>query len=112
MNNNEILECAQSIYEFLIDNSDHTIYKSYNDIPSFKKMNIVLSKYNTDMISFTHFLNSKYIMSNKLLWMKSPKEFFSTTNSHSFYKRIIRNLKLEQLEYARRTRIKNYARLH
>lgn len=94
MNNNEILECAQVIHDFLTDNSDHTVYESFNDIPPFQNMNIVLSKYNTDLIPFTHFLNCKYNISNNL-WVNSPKEFFSTTNSHSFYKRIIRDLKLK-----------------
>jgi hypothetical protein len=93
----EILECAQSVYLFLTDNTDINLNKSFEsfmDIPSFQKMNIVLKKYNTDMIPFTQFLNCKYQISNKL-WRVSPKEFFSTTKSHDFYKSIIRNLKLK-----------------
>jgi len=93
----EILECAQSVYFFLTDNTDIKLNKSFEsfmDIPSFQKMNIVLKNYNTDMIPFTHFLNCKYQISNEL-WCESPKEFFSTTKSHDFYKSIIRNLKLK-----------------
>lgn len=92
LNDIEILECAQCIYNFLIDDVDYTSYKSISDIPSFRDMENTLDKYNTDMIPFTHFLNCKYQISSKL-WENSPREFF-TTKSHNFYKSIIRKLKL------------------
>ncbi len=33
----ELLECAQSVYDFLIDDTDIRIVASINDIPAFKK---------------------------------------------------------------------------
>jgi len=44
----ELLECTQSVYDFLIDDTDIRLNKSYNsfmEIPAFKKMNDTLIKY-------------------------------------------------------------------
>lgn len=102
MKNSEILECAESVYKFLICEDDHTGYNSIDDIPSFRNMNEVLTKYNTDMVPFTIFLNN-----GEPLWDKNKlpthclpngtpiQEFFSTENSRSFYKGVIRRLKIE-----------------
>ena len=88
------LECSIVILDFLLDDEDHHNYSSFDDIPKFKKMNIILSKNNTDMLPFTNYVNSKYF-GNSSLWDKSPKEFFSTTKSRLFYRRLIRKLKLD-----------------
>ena len=44
----ELLECTQSLYDFLIDDNDIEKNKSHNsfmEIPSFKKMNETLRLY-------------------------------------------------------------------
>ncbi len=110
----ELLECAQSVYDFLIDDTDIRLNKSFssfNEIPVFKKMNETLVKYDfvkgsdvatksiADMILFTNFLNSKYGIYDVDVFgerMKNdPKSFFSSTKSHDFYRTILRDLKLK-----------------
>ena len=105
----ELLECAQSVYDFLIDDNDIRLNKSFssfNEIPAFKKMNETLVKYDfvkdsgvADMILFTNFLNSKYGIYDVDVFgerMKNdPKSFFSSTKSHDFYRTILRDLKLK-----------------
>jgi hypothetical protein len=105
----ELLECAQSVYDFLIDDTDIRLNKSFssfNEIPVFKKMNETLVKYDfvkdsgvADMILFTNLLNSKYGIYDVDVFgerMKNdPKSFFSSTKSHDFYRTILRDLKLK-----------------
>lgn len=104
----ELLECAQSVYDFLIDDTDIRLNKSFssfNEIPVFKKMNETLVKYDfedsgvADMILFTLTLNGLYKMYEQNYFRKSirnnPKDFFSSTKSHDFYRIILRDLKLK-----------------
>ena len=96
----ELLECTQSVYDFLIDDTDissivsaggvrYKSFSSFNEIPAFKKMNETLVKYDfvkdsgvADMILFTLTLNDLYKIyeQNDLrkLMKTSPKDFFST----------------------------------
>lgn len=106
----ELLECAQSVYDFLIDDNDIRLNKSFssfNEIPAFKKMNETLVKYDfvkntgvADMILFTLTLNGLYKIYEqndfRKLMKTSPKDFFSST-THEFYKTILRDLKLGDL---------------
>jgi hypothetical protein len=106
----DLLECAQSVYDFLIDDTDIRLNKSFssfNEIPAFKKMNETLVKYDFvknsgvgDMILFTLTLNSLYKIYEqndfRKLMKTSPKDFFSST-THEFYKTILRDLKLGDL---------------
>ena len=106
----ELLECAQSVYDFLIDDNDIRLNKSFssfNEIPAFKKMNETLVKYDfvknsgvADMILFTLTLNGLYKIYEqndfRKLMKTSPKDFFSST-THEFYKIILRDLKLKLL---------------
>ena len=108
----ELLECAQSVYDFLIDDTDDTdirlnkSFSSFNEIPVFKKMNETLVKYDflkdsgvADMILFTLTLNGLYKMYEQNYFRKlirtSPRDFFSSTKSHDFYRIILRDLKLK-----------------
>jgi hypothetical protein len=109
MTNIELLECAQSVYDFLIDDADIKSNKSYDsfmEIPAFKKMNDTLIKYEfakysdvADMVLFTLTLNGLYKIYNqndfRKLLRDTPKDFFSTTKSHDFYRTILRDLKLK-----------------
>jgi len=98
MKDKEILECAESVYEHLIDDTSPKNYSSFENIPAFSNMMKTLKKYNTDMVPFTMYLNDIHesCLFNSIL-TKSPKEFFSTTKAKDFYKSIIRNLKIELL---------------
>ena len=107
MTNIELLECTQSVYDFLIDDTDIRLNKSFNsfmEIPAFKKMNDTLVKYELyhgqkNMVLFTLTLNDVYKIyeqnSFKKLIRNSPKDFFSSTKSHDFYRTILRDLKLK-----------------
>jgi uncharacterized pyridoxamine 5'-phosphate oxidase family protein len=106
MKDKEILECAESVYEFLLDDSTKKYSRqmilkrmsSFEDIPALSNMMKTLRKYNIDMVEFTMYLNDKYNIHESCLFdsilTKSPKEFFSTTKAKDFYKIIIRELKL------------------
>jgi uncharacterized pyridoxamine 5'-phosphate oxidase family protein len=109
MKDKEILECAESVYEFLLDDSTKKYSRqmilkrmsSFEDIPTLSNMMKTLRNYNIDMVEFTMYLNDKYNIHESCLFnsilTKSPKEFFSTTKAKDFYKIIIRNLKIELL---------------
>lgn len=103
----DILECAQSVYDFLIDDTDIRLnlsFNSFNEVPAFKRMNEVLirngfgEKECADMILFTLVINSKWKIYDqeefRILLRNNPKDFFSSTKSHDFYRTIIRDLKL------------------
>lgn len=108
MTNLELMECAQSVYDFLIDDTDIRLNKSFNsfnEIPAFKKMSETLIKYEfvrysdvADMVLFTLTLNGVYKIydqnSFRKLLRDTPKDFFSSTKSHDFYRTILRELKL------------------
>ena len=108
----ELLECVKDVYDFLIDDTDDTdirlnkSFSSFNEIPVFKKMNETLVKYDFvkdsgvgDMILFTLTLNDLYKIYEQNDFRKlirtSPKDFFSSTKSHDFYRTILRDLKLK-----------------
>lgn len=106
----ELLECAQSVYDFLIDDTDIRLNKSFssfNEIPVFRKMNETLLKYDfvknsdvADMVLFTLTINGVFRIHDQNDFRKSlrssPKDFFSSTKSHDFYRTILRDLKLKQ----------------
>jgi hypothetical protein len=105
----ELLECAQSVYDFLIDDVDiklNLTFNSFMQIPTFSKMNETLVKYHfckksrvADMTNFTLVLNYRWKIYEQNDFCKlleiNPKHFFSTTKSHDFYRIIIRDLKLK-----------------
>lgn len=104
----ELLECVQSVYDFLIDDTDIRLNKSFssfNEIPVFKKMNEKLVKYDfedsgvADMILFTLTINGVFRIYEQNDFRESirnnPKDFFSSTKSHDFYRIILRDLKLK-----------------
>ena len=104
----KLLECAQSVYDFLIDDTDIRLNKSYNsfmEIPAFKKMNDTLIKYEfakysdvADMVLLTLTLNGLYKIYDqndfRKLLRDTPKDFFSSTKSQDFYRTVLRELKL------------------
>ena len=109
MTNLELIECTQSVYDFLIDDTDIRLNKSYDslmEIPAFKKMNQTLIKYEFlkysdvgDMVLFTLTLNGLFKIYDqndfRKLLRDTPRSFFSSTKSHDFYRTILRELKLK-----------------
>jgi hypothetical protein len=106
----ELLECTQSIYDFLLDdvvvNGPNRSFNSFMEIESFIKMNETLIKYNfckgsgvSDMVGFTSMLNNEFEIYDDDIFKErmanDPKSFFSTTKSHEFYKIILRELKIK-----------------
>jgi hypothetical protein len=101
----ELLECTQSVYDFLIDDTDiHNIGSS--KYHAFKKMNDTLIRYEftkhsdvADVALLTLTLNGvwKIYEQNdfRKLLRDTPKDFFSSTKSHDFYRTILRDLKLK-----------------
>ena len=100
LNNLEIIEISQSIYDFLMDETDHKKYSSLSDIPALKKMESTVSKYNTDMIPFTQFLYKKfypeYYPQFKSIINSDIRGWFQTY-SRPFYRMVLRKFKLELL---------------
>lgn len=108
MTNIELLECAQSVYDFLIDDTYIILNKSFNsfmEIQSFKKMNDTLVNYNfckeseiSDMVGFTTMLNNRFKLYDVDIFeermINDPKAFLSNKKSQEFYKTILRELKL------------------
>ena len=106
MSDLELLECTQSLYDFLIDDNDIEKNKSHNsfmEIPSFKKMNETLVKYEfvhgqKNMVLFTLTLNDVYKIYEqndfRQLLRNRPKDFFSSKECHNFFKTILRQLKV------------------
>jgi hypothetical protein len=106
MSDSELLECTQSVYDFLIDDNDIRLNKSHNsfmEIPSFKKMNETLVKYEfvhgqKNMVLFTLTLNDVYKIYEqndfRQLLRNRPRDFFSSKECHNFFKTILRQLKV------------------
>jgi hypothetical protein len=100
LNNYEIIEISQSIYDFLMDETDHKKYSSFSDIPSLKRMESTVSKYDTDMIQFTQFLYKnfypEYYTEFKSIVNSDTRKWFQTY-SRPFYRMVLRQFKLELL---------------
>ena len=89
----EELKCCELVLTHLLDESYPV--SNFADHPPFKAMWDYLSEREHDMISFTEYMNDKYHIQEKPLWVNTAKEFYATTRSRIFYKTIIRNHKLE-----------------
>ncbi len=100
-----LIECAQSVYDHLMDDTNIKDYNSFEDIPAFKRMNDILSKHGfitefggVDMIGFTSELNDIFeiyeVSQFRNLLRDRPRDFFSKTKSRNFYRTILRELKL------------------
>ena len=74
MTEEQILECTIVVLEFLNDDTD---IRSFEDDPSFIKMNETLKRFNSRMIDFCIFINKKYNFYPEPLWLKDGREFFA-----------------------------------
>lgn len=111
MTDETLLECCQSILDFLQEevDSDTAIlacvklpHRVLFPTPKQKIMNKVLFRNgwgdqdNGDMTGFTEYLNNVFSMGYQMKNEKGYKNFFEN-QSRQFYKHILRNLKLKQL---------------
>lgn len=100
MDNDSLIECCQSVLDFLIEDDEEfkNSTGSFTYLPHYKKMIEVINKYEMgDMISFTKFINRKYrIYPDPIFVDGKAKEFF-TKNGVSFYKGVLRELKINKI---------------
>ena len=102
----EILECCQSILDFLEENLTEEELNFHGfDTPMNKKMRSILKKHGFEkregdklmhtipMAAFCLDMNQKYKIHDKL-WDKEAREFFATNKSRDFLKQIMRDLKI------------------
>lgn len=104
MSDKDLLECCQSILDFLCEDDDAT-WRTRNvslEIPTPKQkiMDEVLNRngWSHDMVGFTEYLNNLFQMGYEIQSQDgSFKPFFSSEQSRNFYKHFVRKLKLKQL---------------
>jgi hypothetical protein len=106
MSDKDLLECCQSILDFLCeDDVENPPANTFREIPTPKQkiMDDVLirngwGKGSGDMIGFTEFLNNLFQMGSQIRDENGNyKPFFSSEESRNFYKHFVRQLKLKQL---------------
>ena len=105
MTDEQILECAKSVYDFLCDVSgkdSKTV--NFGDDPLNQKMTETLIKYGFNMVDFCQFVNDKYNFYEKPLWVKTGQEFFSddfsqpgTSRAKLMLKSLIRDQKINKI---------------
>lgn len=95
MERSDILICCHSIVNFLNNNSD-SLSSWKEKMDQSQSLNMILSKYNTNLIDITIDLNEKFNIYPSPLWEGSAREFISTKGL-VFYKTIIREIKLSLL---------------
>lgn len=104
MSDKDLLECCQSILDFLCEDYDATC-RTRNvslEIPTPKQkiMDEVLNRngWSHDMVGFTEYLNNLFQMGYQIKDESGNyKPFFSSEQSRNFYKHFVRKLKLKQL---------------
>lgn len=104
MSDKDLLECCQSILDFLCEDDDAT-WRTRNvslEIPTAKQkiMDEVLNRngWSHDMVGFTEYLNNLFQMGYEIQSQDgSFKPFFSSEQSRNFYRHFVRKLKLKQL---------------
>lgn len=100
----DLLECCQSILDFLCeDDKGLVIRPSEWPTPKQKIMDEVLTRNywglgNGNMIGFTKYLNDTFQMGYEIQDEDGNyKKFFSSEQSRNFYRHFVRHLKLKQL---------------
>jgi hypothetical protein len=110
MSDKDLLECCQSILDFLCEDdfdwkTKNLPANTFREIPTPKQkiMDDVLirngwGKGSGDMIGFTEYLNNLFKMGYQIKdENENYKPFFSSEESRNFYKHFVRQLKLKQL---------------
>jgi hypothetical protein len=110
MSDKDLLECCQSILDFLCEDEDATWRTKNVRVPTPKQkiMDEVLTRNgwgrftqfsgNGDMFGFTEYLNNIFQMGYQIKDESGNyKPFFSSEQSRNFYRHFVRKLKLKQL---------------
>jgi len=96
MRKSDLLNGAESVYNFLIkSDEEYKILKNFN-VPSMKKMDNTLKPLNITMVDFAVELNKELKLLPEPLWINGPKEFFSYDVSRTFFKNAISILDRKQ----------------
>lgn len=77
MNNQDLLECSESVLNFLVKSEKEFNKLKHFSVPSYINMEKILKKHNTNMCDFAEILNKRLHLLNEPLWINTPKEFFS-----------------------------------
>ncbi len=103
MTDEQILECAKAVYDFLCDVSGKRM-ASFGDDPLNQKMTETLTKYGYNMVDFCQYVNSKYNFYEEPLWVDTAIEFFSDgfsrpgpSRAKLMLRSIIRNYKIDDV---------------
>jgi len=105
MSDKDLLECCQSILDFLCeDDVENPPANTFREIPTPKQkiMDGVLirngwGKGSGDMIGFTEYLNNLFQMGYQIRDENGNYKRFFSNQSINFYKHFVRKLKLKQL---------------
>jgi hypothetical protein len=103
MTDEQILECANAVYDFLCDVSEKRM-ASFGDDPLHQKMTAVLIEHGYNMVDFCQYVNSKYDFYKEPLWIDTAQEFFSDgfslpgpSKAKLMLRSIIRDSKIEDV---------------
>jgi hypothetical protein len=92
----DLLDGAESVYNFLINSEEEVRILQNYDVPSMRKMDNTLKPLNITMVDFAVELNKELKLLPEPLWVDSPKEFFSYDVSRTFFKNAISILDRKQ----------------
>jgi len=94
------IEASQAILEFLLESHEDSEIGGFVSTKSIQ-MDRALSEFDlpdgNPMCQFTEMMNSKYKIMSEPLWIKSPKEFFSTERSILFFNKILRDKRIDSI---------------
>lgn len=94
MTNDELIECAESVLNFLVNSDKEFSTLKHFRTPSYINMFKIFQPHNiTTMVEFTKILNQNLHILNEPLWVNSPQEFFHDDNKCiKFYEKSIKIL--------------------
>ena len=104
MTDEQILECAKVVYDFLCDYSDPKVNVGFGNEPLHQKMTETLTKYGFNMVNFCQFVNTHYNLQEEPLWIDTAQEFFSddfsqpgSSRAKLMLKSLIRDQKINRI---------------
>lgn len=90
MTDKDLLECSESVLNFLLKNEEEFKKLKHFNTPCNYNMYNLLKSYNTNMCDFSEILNKKLRLLNEPLWINTPQEFFFNRDvSEKFFKNAI-----------------------
>ena len=92
------IECCQEVLNFLV-RTDRDWNVAYGFHKGYEHLFACIQKHDMgDMISFTKEMNKKYRIYPDPLWSGSAKEFFAVEYGRNFFRIMIRQLKIKEIE--------------